>query len=124
MAPKLTLDELDDQQKQLNYRVTTLESKLKWLLGGTGLTLVMLLGASYWLGSELATVKTTVISSAEKTDAVYKAVWTDDDKSLATRTRLMETKLSAMDVKLDDLVKFREKTSVKIHKIPESKPSP
>lgn len=114
MANKLTLDAVDDAQKALDYRVTGLERLLKVLLGGTGLTLVVVVGASYWLGSKLATVDETVKTSSEKTNKVYEAVWTDPN-SLATRASLVENKLSAtdktlekMDVKLDEIKKELE----------------
>lgn len=75
MAPKRTLDDVDDAQKALEYRVAGLENKLKLLLGGTGLTFVLIVGATYWLATTLATVDTTVKTSAERVNKVYQVVW-------------------------------------------------
>lgn len=123
MPQKRTLDDLDDAQKGLEYRVTGLENKLKLLLGGTGLTLVLIVGATYWLGRTLATVDATVQTSSARVNTVYQVVLENKD-SLATRTSLIESKLNMIDTKLDELVKFREKTSVTIRRAPEPKPTP
>ena len=109
----------------LEQRVTNIETWLKWLLRASGVTLVGLLVFAFWLGTI-----STKVSSAEQTSAkVYSAVVESKD-SLQVRTSLMENRLvsiderlSSMDSKLNDLVKFRERTSVTLKPLPDPTPN-
>lgn len=122
-----TIEDLE-KKMALQHRVSSLENILKWVLGGTGLSLVVIVGTAFWLGSKLAAVDSSVQVSSEKVNKVHEVVW-ESENSLAVRTSLLATQIGAMDKKLDtidtklsDLVKFREKVSVNLRGTPEPVP--
>jgi hypothetical protein len=71
---------------------------MKWLLGSSGVSLAVLLGDVFWLGS----MKSTVTTASDKVDKMYQIALENKD-SLASRTSVIETKLDAIDKKLSDL---------------------
>jgi len=124
---ELTLETLD-------RRISSIENVLKWLGRMSGLSLVILLGFAFWLGSLTSTVST----SSDTISRVYGAVSENKD-SLQARTSVIEsrlinvegrltnvesrltnieTRLVSMDANLAELVKFRERTSVRIRPLP------
>jgi len=82
----------------LEQRVATLETYLKVMSGGIGITLAGVAALAFWFGS----LKTTVEGSTIKTDKVYEIVLENKD-SLATRTGVIESKLDSIDKKLTDM---------------------
>jgi hypothetical protein len=123
MPQKSGIKSPDQIPNELEGRVSKLETKMSFLLTGTGVTLVVVVGVSFWFGSLLGTINVTTAKSSEKVDKVYQVVWENKD-SLAIRATLVESKLETMDKKLTDLTTFRERTSVKVRHVPEPTPSP
>ena len=68
----------------------------KWL---PGITLLTIIGFSFWLGTLSSTIKQT----SDKVDKVYSQVLESKD-SLTARTSVVEAKLEVMDKKLDQII--------------------
>lgn len=79
----------------MEQRVDYIETWLKWLLRGFGVTLVGLLAFAFWLG----TISNEVSRSQELTTKIYSAVL-EHPESLMVRTKVIEHRLGEIDNRL------------------------
>jgi len=110
----------------LEQRISHIEFLLKLFGSLSGVSLVLLLGFAFWLG----TLSTKVSTSSDTIDKVYRSVSGDRD-SLQSRTSVIESKLTSidnkltsMDANLTELVKFRARTWSTVKPVPRPTPEP
>jgi uncharacterized coiled-coil protein SlyX len=79
----------------MEQRVDNIETWLKWLLRGFGVTLVGLLAFAFWLG----TISNEVSSAKQMSAKVYSSVMADPN-SLMVRTDVIEHRLTQVETRL------------------------
>src|SRR5215217_4508747 len=82
----------------LEQRVTNIETCIKWLLRGAGVTLAGLLAFAFWLG----TISAKVSSSEQTINKVYAAV-SEDPNSVLVRTSVIEHQLTGIETRLTNV---------------------
>ncbi|MCA1567829.1 MAG: hypothetical protein LC803_19720 [Acidobacteria bacterium] len=96
---------VEERLHQLEERLAALDVSKPWFATFptwvlnllSGLSLVVVLGFAYWLGS----LSTSLKQNTEKTDKLYSIVLESKD-SLTARLGVIETKLDSIDRKLSE----------------------
>lgn len=121
MAPQM---KAEAHQLTLEQRIINIERLLKWLGGFSGLSLVVLLAFAYWLGG----ISAKVASSEQTINKLATDV--SGKEGLLVRTSLIESRLNSMDTtltsingKLDDIRVLRERNTVTVRPLPNPTPT-